>query len=58
MIKLAVRVVVLTIILEGAALFFAGEVILTTLILVTIALTVAAIALDSRPTEDSAAEEL
>ena len=58
MIKLAVRVVLLTIILEGAALFFAGEVILTTLILVTIALTVAAIALDSRPTEDSAIEEL
>lgn len=58
MIKLAVRVVLLTIILEGAALFFAGEVILTTLILITIALTVAAIALESRPTEDSAIEEL
>ena len=58
MIKLAVRVVLLTIILEGAALFFAGEVILTTLILITIALTVTAIALESRPTEDSAIEEL
>ncbi len=58
MIKLAVRVVVLTIVLEGAALFFAGEVILTTLILITIALTVTAIALESRPTEDSAIEEL
>ena len=58
MIKLAVRVVLLTIILEGAALFFAGEVILTTLILITIALTVTAIALESRPTEDSAVEEL
>ena len=58
MIKLAVRVVLLTIILQGAALFFAGEVVLTTLILVTIALTVAAIAMDSRPTEESAVEEL
>ena len=58
MIKLVVRVVLLTIILQGAALFFAGEIILTTLILITIALTVAAIALESRPTEDSAAEEL
>ena len=58
MIKLAVRVVLLTIVLEGAALFFAGEVILTTLILITIALTVTAIALESRPTEDSAVEEL
>ncbi len=58
MIKLAVRVVLLTIILEGAALFFAGEVVVTTLILVTIALTVTAIALESRPVEDSAAEEL
>lgn len=58
MIKLAVRVVVLTIVLEGAALIFAGEVILTTLILITIALTVTAIALESRPTEDSAIEEL
>ncbi len=58
MIKLAVRVVILTIILEGAALFFAGEVILTTLILITIALTVTAIALENRPTEDSAIEEL
>lgn len=58
MIKLAVRVVLLTIVLEGAALFFAGEVILTTLILFTIALTVTAIALESRPTEDSAVEEL
>ncbi|MCH7627022.1 MAG: hypothetical protein IIC83_13975 [Chloroflexi bacterium] len=58
MIKLAVRVVLLTIILQGAALFFAGEAILTTLILFTIALTVTAIALESRPTEDSAVEEL
>ena len=58
MIKLAVRVVLLTIVLEGAALFFAGEAILTTLILITIALTVTAIALESRPTEDSAIEEL
>ena len=58
MIKLAVRVVLLTIILEGASLFFAGEVVLTTLILFTIALTVTAIALESRPTSDSATEEL
>ena len=58
MIKLAVRVVLLTIILEGAALFFAGEVVVTTLIMVTIALTVTAIALESRPREDSVTEEL
>ena len=58
MIKLAVRVVLLTIILEGASLFFAGEVVLTTLILFTIALTVTAIALESRPTADSVTEEL
>ena len=57
MIKLAIRVVLLTIILEGASLFFAGEVVLTTLILFTIALTVTAIALESRPTADSATEE-
>ena len=58
MIKLAIRVVLLTVILEGAALFFAGEVILTTLILITIALTVTAMALESRATEDSPVEDL
>lgn len=41
--KLALRVLILTVVLEAASLVFAGEMIVTLLILVTIALSAAAL---------------
>ena len=48
MLKFAIRLVALTVILEASALVFADEMIITTLVLVTIALTAASLVIRAR----------